>query len=197
MNTEPLTDRDSLLAGTVAGVGAWVVGYVVVYLIAGTRIEESVLNRFVEAFGGESATYELVGWVFFDAHFVETVVDVQIAFLDSQSTVRLVGGEDGFTAALYLVPPVLLLLAGVVVGRLSGTTEPADGAVAGTFVVPPYALFCLLGAVVFQVSVGGSSGGPGLLEAAFVAGILYPAVFGGVGGAIGAATADEGADRLR
>ena len=179
----------SLLTGTTAGVGAWLAGYLVTYAVVAPDIRESPLNRLVEAFEGEAATYEMVGWVFYNAHFVETVFrDVPLV---GTTTTSYVGGEDGFTALLYLVPVVTLLAVGLGLGWYRGEADPAKGAVAGVMVLPGYFLATAVGVHLVEVTLGEASGAPDPLAALFLAGIVYPALWAGMGGAIGAIIAGD------
>jgi hypothetical protein len=177
-----------LVPAAVAGVVTWVLGYVFTYVLVGTDVRESNLNRFIEAFEGDPATYELVGWVFYNAHFVDVVY---AGFGGRFMPASYVGGEDGFTALLYVVPPVLLVAAGLAVGRYQGVTETNDGAVAGALVLPGYLVCAIAGASLFEVSAAGTTGQPDLLAAFFLAGLVYPLVFGAVGGVVAAVTAEE------
>jgi hypothetical protein len=174
--------------GAAGGAGAWALGYLFTYLLAGTEVRESPLNQFLEAFGDGGAVYEVVGWVFFNAHLVETVIDV--GFFGSGAR-NFVGGEDGFTALLFLVPPLLLVAGGLAVGRAGGVTDTTRGAIAGALVTPGYLVGSVAGAVLFAVEVGGASGRPDPLVAVLVAGLLYPVVFGALGGTVAAVTAAE------
>ena len=67
------SNTDSLPFAVGAGFGAagWILGYVVAYLLVATDIESPPPNRLIEFFGGDSATYELVGWVFYNPHLVD------------------------------------------------------------------------------------------------------------------------------
>ena len=176
------------VVGAAAGLAAWILGYVLAYLLVGSDVRESRLNQFAQTFGDGDATYELVGWVFFNAHFVDTLID---AGFFGTGTTNFVGGEDGFAALLYLIPPALLIIAGVALARYSGSVDPAEGAVTGALVAPGYLLLSVVGAFLFRIEAGGASGQPDLLPAIVVAGVLYPVVFGAIGGAAAAATADE------
>ena len=178
----------SYVVGAAAGLAAWILGYVLAYLLVGSDVRESRLNQFAQTFGDGDATYELVGWVFFNAHFVDTLID---AGFFGTGTTNFVGGEDGFAALLYLIPPAFLIIAGVALARYSGSVDPAEGAVTGALVAPGYLLLSVVGAFLFRVEAGGASGQPDLLPAIVVAGVLYPVVFGAIGGAAAAATADE------
>ena len=177
-----------IVAGAVAGLLAWVVGYALTYVLVAADIRESALNQFARAFGDGDATYELVGWVFFNSHLVDAVIDV--GFFGSR-TANFVGGEDGFSVLLYAIPAVILVAAGLAVGRSRGVAGANDGAVAGALVVPGYLVFCVVGAVLFRVEAGGASGEPELLPAVLLAGVVYPLVFGAVGGVVAAVTTDE------
>ncbi|PSP48942.1 hypothetical protein BRC75_05175 [Halobacteriales archaeon QH_7_69_31] len=155
--------------GAAAGFLAWLVGYVLTYLLTATELDDSALNAFIQLAEGESATYELVGWVFYNAHFVD---------------VR-------YTVLLFLLPPLLLFAAGLAVGRYRGSADTAEGAVTGALVLPGYLVLSVAGVFLFKVTVGNASGRPDLLAAIVLAGFLYPAVFGAVGGVVVAATTDE------
>lgn len=188
MSTGQANSDRPFAVGIVGGVVAWLLGYVLTYLLVGSDLRESRLNQFAQTFGDGDATFELVGWVFFNSHFVDTVID---AGFFGTGTANFVGGEDGFTALLYLIPPALLVIAGVALVRYQGTADTADGAITGGLVVPGYLLLSVVGAFLFRVQAAGASGQPDLLPAIVLAGFLYPAVFGAIGGVVAAATTDE------
>lgn len=188
MSLDADTEELPLVAAAVAGALAWVLGYVFAYLLVGGDVRESGLNRFVEAFEGDPATYELVGWVFYNAHLVDVVYE---GFGGRFLPASYIGGEDGFTPLLYAIPPLLLLAAGLAVGRYQGATDVNDGAIAGALVLPGYLVLSIAGAVLFEVSAAGTTGRPDLLPAVFLAGFVYPAVFGAIGGVVAAFTARE------
>lgn len=188
MSSTSDTDSRPYVESAAAGVAAWVLGYVLTYLLVAADVESSPLNRLIEFFGGESATYELVGWVFYNAH----LVDISYAGIGPFSPPRsFIGGEGGFTVMLYLIPPALLIAAGLAIGRYRGVADVNDGAVTGALVIPGYLLFSIVGVVLFHVSVGEASGAPDLIPAILVAGVVYPAVFGAIGGVLAAATSER------
>ncbi|WP_435067807.1 hypothetical protein [Haloplanus sp. C73] len=184
-----ITDRLPLVPGALSGVAAWVLGYAFTYLLVAPDVRESSLQRIIETFGGESATYELVGWVFFNAHFVNTVFQ-NVPFVGSRTT-SFVGGEQGFTVLLYVIPVGLLLAAGVALARYQGVTDPTNGALTGLTALPGYLLLSVAGVFLFEVTVGDVSGGPTLLPAVVLAGIVYPVLFAGGGGALIGMVADR------
>ncbi len=175
------------VVGAAAGLLVWILGYVLTYLLSATEMDDSVINGFVRFAEGESATYELVGWVFYNAHFVSVrYVNVPISLPRN-----FIGGEDGFSVVLFLIPPLLCLAAGLALGRFRGIADTAEGAITGALVFPGYLVPSVAGVFLFEVTVGDASGAPALLPAIVLAGILYPVVFGAVGGAVAAATTDE------
>ena len=183
----PATDADSkpFIEAAVTGAVAWVLGYVFTYLIVSGDIEESPLNQLIEAFEGEQATYEIVGWVFYNAH----LVDVSYSGLGPLAPPQNFVGGDGFTPFLYVIPPALLVISGLAIARYTGASDVNDGAISGLLVVPGYLVLAALGTVLFSVSVGGVSGAPDLAPAVLIAGLVYPAVFGALGGVVASVTA--------
>lgn len=175
-------DTRGVVAGSVAGIAAWVLGYVFTYLIAAPDVRNSVASRILEVFQGDPATLEIVGWVFYNAHLVETLfVDVLIPGTSSQS---FIGGDPGFTPWLYVIPVGLLIAAGLAAGRLHAADDAGEGVIAGLTVVPGYLLLAILGALLFSIEAAGGTVGPDLLTAVVLAGLVYPGLCGGVGGAL-------------
>ncbi len=177
----------SYVESALAGGLAWGLGYVFTYLLVAADVESSPLNRLIEFFGGESTTYELVGWVFYNAHLVEISYTGIGIFSPPRN---FVGGEDGFTVLLYLIPPALLLIAGLAIGRYRGVVDTNDGAVTGALVAPGYLVLSIVGVFLFDVSVGDASGAPDPIPAILIAGIIYPVVFGALGGILASTTSE-------
>lgn len=177
------TSELPLVVGGGMGIVTWIVGYALTYLVVAPDIRESSINRLVEVFGGAPATYEMVGWVFFNAHFVDVVF--QNVPLVGSSATSFIGGEDGFTTLLYVVPAALLVAAGLALTRRHRVENPTRGALIGATVIPGYLLLSVAGAFLFEVTTLGATGAPDLLSAIFLAGLVYPALFGGAGGTLG------------
>lgn len=192
----PTVDADDLplKEGAIAGAAAWIAGYVLTALIVLVRIEDSELGDIADSAGDSASGVDFVGWVFFNGHVVDTVIEGSVLGFGGSSAVSFVGG-DGFTPLLYLIPVALLVGAGLAVGRFHGVTEVGDGAIVGALVVPPYLALSVVGAVVFRVSAAGGgvqfSGHPELLPAVLVAGVVFPAVCGAIGGIVAALRSPE------
>lgn len=168
----------TLAAGAAAGVGAYVAGYLVVYLLAADRVGGTVAGEVLDATG--EGVWKGVGWLFYNAHFVDTVGSVSAFGLNIERSFSLVG--EVVSPAVYLLPPLLLAAAGFLAVRLTDVPESGGGAArSGAAVVAGYFPAAAVGALVVGVSGEAVSLGPDPLLAA-AAGAVYPAVFGALGG---------------
>lgn len=171
--------------GAAAGAVAWLLAYLLTYVATSGRIREfqgSFLGQVADLFGLEVPTWKVVGWVFYNAHFVDTAA--------GGGTGSAIGGDGGFTALLYVVPPLVLVAAGLAVGRAAGNGDTATGVVVGASVALGYLPLSVLGVFLFEATVAGTAVAPGLGAGVLLAGVLYPVVFGAVGAGIAALTVD-------
>ncbi|QPV63392.1 hypothetical protein I7X12_01790 [Halosimplex litoreum] len=179
-----MVDTDAKRAagrGLAGGIAAWILGYLVVYLLHGSSVRDSFGSNVLEVFTGEPVAWKLVGWLFYNAHNVA----VQISLLGQRSVNLVAGGEEAALTALFALPPVLLALGGAV-AAWDTATEPTTAARNGAAVVLGYLPLSLAGAVLFAIGSGdGPSAGPALVTAVLLAGVVYPLVFGAVGGLVG------------
>jgi hypothetical protein len=172
----------SLVSGALAGALSYVAGYLVVFVWQGPNVEKQLqdINLFVTFFGGqEISKTQAVGWLFYNSHFVRTKL---ASGTDSINFLAEIDGGE----LLYLLPVLLLVLAGLVVVLLSELSDALEGAVAGSLVTVGYFPLALIGAFVFRYDVGDSAIQPELVTAIGLAGLLYPLVLGAIGGALGA-----------
>jgi len=192
MSVPDRSNRTSgIVGGAAGGAVAYVLGYLVVYVTQGDRIEEGLsgINFFADLFGGDPiSTWQAAGWMFYNAHFVE--VESPSLIGGAQSTNLLMEADGGSLSLLFVLPPLLLLVAGVVSGRIAGASEPAEGAQAGAFVIAGYLPLAVIGAFLFRYAVGDGTVAPDLVTAVLLAGAVYPAAFGAVGGAASSLLSD-------
>ena len=190
MSIPDRSDRTSgIVGGAAAGAVAYLLGYLVVHVTQGDRIEAELsgINFFADLFGGDPiSTWQAAGWMFYNAHFVD--VDAPSLIGGAQSANLLSQGEGG--SMLFVLPPLLLVVAGLVVGRIAGASEPVDGARAGAFVLAGYLPLAVIGAFLFRYAVGDGTVAPDLVTAALLAGAVYPAVFGAIGGTVSSLLSD-------
>ncbi len=172
----PLARR--LGAGAVAGLVAWVAGLALTLLVVH-------VVGFGAVGGDSSADLDasdpgLLGLVYFGAHFVDTEPTPPVTGGFNFVT-ELVVGVDPAYRLLFLVPPLVLVVAGAAVAALDG--RPFDGPLVAVGYLPA----CLLGVVLFRVeveSVVSFTLSVAPTPAAVVAGAAYPLVLGLVGGAV-------------
>ena len=106
--------------------------------------------------------------MFYNAHFVDTEIPALVG--GTQSMNLILQSDGGSLTWLFVLPPVLLLAAGVVAGVIGGATDAVEGARSGAFL--------------FRYSVGEGNVTPTLVTAVLLAGVVYPAIFGALGGAV-------------
>ena len=181
MNTRRI-DALPLVPGAALGALSWIAGLLVTSLVVVPSLSDSTLNRVLEGLDGSLPTLDVVGWAFFNAHVVETVLRGGPL---GESAFSLVGGENGFTPLLYAVPIALLLAAGLALARYRGVDSPSQGALTGLTVLPGYLVLSVVATFVFEVTAFGLQVGPDPVLGALVAGIVYPLLFAGAGGALG------------
>lgn len=182
---ERSNNASGLVGGAAGGAVAYVLSYLVVYVTQGDRIEATLsgINTFADLFGGDPIPiWKAAGWAFYNAHFVDTVF--QIGGVQSRN---LLMEADGGSLLLVL-PVLLLLLAGVVAGRAAGASDPTEGAKAGALVLVGYLPLAVTGAYLFRYAGGDIA--PDVVTAVLLAGAVYPAVCGAIGGAASSLLSD-------
>lgn len=187
--TQPSTrpDRATAARGAVAGVAAFLVGYVVTYAWRAPSVNDSLrgLNVLAQLLGIDAIpTWKGVGWLFYGAHGVATRFPTPGGGTELVNMVEQSG--DGTVALLYALVPVLLLLAGAAAARLADAVDTAEAAAAGATVAAGYLVLAAIGTVVFAHAIGdtGASIAPDPLTGVLLAGLVYPLAFGAIGGAL-------------
>ncbi len=187
LTTDGVLRRATLARGAVAGVGAWLLGYLVAYVWKSQAVSEALRGvGFVsELLGGEAVpAWKGVSWLFFNAHFVAARFPT---ITGGTQTANFVTGEDGSTAMVVL-PVVVLLAAGFVAayGRPGGALERAK---AGATVALGYLPLSAGVALVATHAIGDTDAAiaPDLVTAVLLAGLAYPLVLGAVGGTLSSA----------
>ena len=178
-------DGRTLGVAALGGVLTYLVGYALTYAAVGQEVSNSLAARVLEIATGDPGTWQLVGWVFYNAHYVS----VEVPGLFGSTSVNLVG--ETFSTALLVVPPLVLVAGSVAVAVLGGVESPVAGAVAGVAVVLGYLPLAVVGAVAVGIDIGDATAGPTLVPAILLVGLVYPLVFGAAGGAVGGVVADR------
>jgi hypothetical protein len=183
-----------VLGGAVAGFLTFFVGFLLTYLLKSGQVSS-------QQFGGGPSTEHYVSWLFFKMHNVGHEASVS---LGSRSRSE---AFDPSTWAiwedwLFAVPPALLLVAGLAVGALWADGRARSGALYGAALVLGYLPMALVAGLFAdysdsEASLAGTvsvSAGPKLPEALALAGIVYPLVFGVLGGVVAGVLSRSGGD---
>lgn len=174
--------RRTILA-SLLGVMAFLAGYALTFLVIAREVEDSAIADILEALDGRPAVTEMVGWVFFNAHGVNTEIrDVPIIGTTSRS---FIGGDGGFTMALYAIPALLLVVSGLILAVGFRLDDPAWSTLVGASVTPGYFLATVAGLFLFEIQIAGATIAPALVTGIVLTGLVWPIAFGGFGGAIG------------
>ncbi|WP_338729431.1 hypothetical protein [Haladaptatus sp. DJG-WS-42] len=170
-----------VVRGALAGVAAYLFGYLVTYLLAAPRLDDLFAVQAFEFFTGENPVWKLTGWLFYNEHFVSTIVP---RLAGSDMVNFLAESDDGSATLLFFLPVILLVVAGAIAARGQSGTGTSQHAKAGASVVIGYVLPALVGAQLFRLELENSTAGPDFVTALLVAGLLYPLLFGALGGSL-------------
>ncbi len=210
----PVVTGRNVLTGAVLGAVTYVLGYLVTYglVVLDSDLGPDAFSSELFLEGGfvdstletvEPGTVEFTGWIFYNAHFVQTVWDSEAQEAGgenpalTQSSSVLSEASTQLPELLYhLVPVALLTAAGYLFARQIDATTLADAVGAGAMLAVGYLVSSVAGAVVFVTSGNVTlldasftvTVAPNLLLAVTLAGILIPSVFGTVGASLGSST---------
>lgn len=172
-----------LARSAVGGLVAYLLGYLLTYLWQAPAIREtlSTINTIIELVGGETIpVWKAVGWVFYNAHAVE----LQVPAMGAGSATRSLVGNGGAPSLVYVLPPLVLLVVGAGVASWTDAEELSEGVVAGAAMVLGYVVLAIVGAFLFRYSLQDAFIGPLTVHAVVLAGMVYPLLFGAIGGGI-------------
>lgn len=183
MSLQQRVGPDRLLRGGVAGTVAFLAGYALTYAWKASTVNDALrgVNFVADLLGTTTIpTWKAVAWLFYGQHYVQTTHPT----IGGRGMLNLVQ-QSNDTTVLLLIPPLLLVLAGAIVVAIEEREELGSAALGGALVVAGYAPLAIAGAFVTAHEMGDAGTvAPDPVGAILVAGLLYPIVFGGIGGAI-------------
>jgi len=162
-----------LQQGALFGAGAFIVGYLVTFLWLMIDISSEEMD----------ATFEAAGWLFFNAQFVRIEFDgpATLDFLGLNASANVIS----LPAIVFTIAVGLILFGAgyLLTTRLlePGTTTD-EGTVYGASIVVGYLPLSFLGALLFEMSYLNTEGTPDIFMAVLIAGIVFPAIIGALGG---------------
>jgi len=202
------TDTGSdVVRGLVAGLFALVTGFVATLFLSNAADDLKRARELMSSAGVPTGSapsflpepYEIIAWEFLENHQVDvsadvgSEVDTLVGFVDVDSEVITEYTELVLptSSELQLLPPVLLLVAGYVVASRAVRPDARAAAKAGAHVALGYlpGIVVIVSVASFQLSVPGVDVtileiSPDVASAIGIAGLAYPLVFGGLGGAL-------------
>ena len=176
-----------LRPAALAGLVTFVVGYLVTYVVKIGDVNEALQSPLIDLSTLPTpADWQVIGWYFLGAHNVAIEATTRLGGSMTTSALDL-----DVPTWLMLIPPGFLLVAGFSVVRYVEFREPLRGALAGASITIAYVVGVVVLALLsaWTVSEGGNASlqvAPALLSSVIVAGVAYPVVFGGLGGALAA-----------
>jgi hypothetical protein len=179
-----IRDDYPLVYGAASGAVAYLVGYVLTYALTISEVQDSFITELSGALSDSQTAWQVVGWVFYNAHSVTTKLVVDVPIFGGTSATNFITESDAISPILYVIPVGLLLVSGLAVARLHGVEELGDAVRAGPTVALAYAPLAVLGVFLFRVTADGSWGGPTIITGVALAGVIYPVVFGTLGAAL-------------
>ncbi|MFB6301146.1 MAG: transporter [Halobacteriales archaeon] len=180
-------DRGSIPLGTIAGIFTYLLGYLITYLWKATAVANALrgINVLAQLLGVEAIpTWKGVAWLYYSAHFVS--IRFPSVGGTSQRVDLIATADDPELVMLYFLVVVLLVGAGAVVTviRRQPGASVFEDSLAGTMITVGYGLAAVTGAVLSTHAIQNAdiSIAPDLITAILLAGLVYPAVCGGIGG---------------
>lgn len=170
-----------LKQGAVYGALSFVVGY----LITAVVIVIGETEEFTEDM------LETTGWIYYNAQFadIETTVDGgELGALAETSFNTLtddqIFGLDVPSVVYHLIPVAVLVATGYVLATEVNAQEITDGAVAGATLSLGTTVLAVVGTFLFTINEQSLSISPVLIDSVLLVGVVFPVVFGAIGGAI-------------
>lgn len=176
----PASRTSSIAASAGLGVLAAAIGYLVTYVLIRGEVAERL---------DWVAEWKGVAWFYYEAHMVDIVGSGQLGDRTESGTFSFIAESTSTSAdLLYVIPPIVLLLAGGALAYHWGVRDLGEAVVVGAPVTIGYAFVMAIGAVVSEDSgeifVLSTSASPDLVQAVLLGGILYPVVFATAGAVV-------------
>lgn len=179
------------------GVASYVVTYAIFFVLKGsegvqefrTGFEQGAGSTFQQLGIDPPSAFQVAGWVFYLAH--NAGIEISVSAMGQSQTLNMNPGL-GQEAYLMAIPPIVLVAAGYLIASREapvGASLPKVGA----SIAAGYVILSLVGVFAFAwtVTITGGFGQeasltvkPQLVMGVLAAGLIYPALFGGIGGFI-------------
>lgn len=183
-SSESVVGSARLGYGAVAGALAFIVNYLIAFVLwSATSFPETFEGALRELVTGQVQDWVFAGWLLYGAHFVDIVTTVSLGPASPEVTTNAVSAvSQSTTDILFLTVPAILVVAGVALARSHGAQSTSDGLITGAAAALGYFPLVAIGVFVFATSGSVGEAQPAFASAVLLAGIVYPTVFGALGG---------------
>jgi len=156
--------------GAIVGVASFITTYIITGIVYSITYSGGDTT-------GEFLIWKAAGWAFYSVHNANIVPISQLA--------ELLGGSLVPTPIAYLIPPAVLIGSGYTLAKGSDIESYTEGATWGATVIVGYLPLCFVGIFLTSHTKEGIISlqiSPDFTTSLLFAGILYPAIFGALGG---------------
>lgn len=174
--------RKNLWTGALFGAAAYVVSYIVTFVFMS-------LDG-VSRMPSEVPFWKTVGWIFYGVHFVNSELSVN-GQSQSIDIFQEASANSALTSTIpelvyYLAPIVILISAGyfTYLRATEVNLSTSNAAAVGGTVIVGYFVLGIIGKFVFSESRAVGTFAPELAMSVVLLGIIYPLIFGGIGGVV-------------
>ncbi len=187
-----IADRLPLKKGAVFGAASFLVSYIITLVVVAAAEANDLTDNLIEG----------AGWIYYNAQLADVEIsitesddDLGFGALFDGTTINYVTDNqvfgEGFTLEMpsvvyHLIPILSLVLFGFLLARYVGVQTTQDGALAGGTIILGSVPLTLIGVFLFSVEEDGSELSPVLSDSVLFVGVLFPLIFGAIGGAISA-----------
>jgi hypothetical protein len=195
-NEQSIVTKIPVKQGAIAGGASFLIGYIV------------TLGIVVLTEADDPDLIEFSGLLYYNAQFADAELTFQSGGGDeslgaafetalSGSTLNYVTNDSPLGESIaveapavvyHLLPVVVLITAGFVLARYISAQTIQEGVLAGGTVVVGTLPLSLLGVFIFTVTEEGTEVGPVLSDSILFVGLLFPIIFGALGGALNTQT---------
>ncbi|QZA88334.1 hypothetical protein K0C01_11185 [Salinarchaeum sp. IM2453] len=171
-------------AGAIFGVGAYLFSYILIFALVFIG-EDELSDDIVDA----------SGWILYNAQFVDIEISSEEEVVDDifdDTTINYVTEASVELPSLvyHLVPILVLLSAGFILVTYADIDSEIIGIMSGASIVSGTVVLAVLGTFVFEITETVELAdvdvtyAPPLLESIIFVGILFPVIFGAIGGLV-------------
>lgn len=183
---QSVVDRLPIKEGAIFGAASFVTGYLVTLLVVAIAETDDFTDDLLEA----------SGWLYYNAQLADVEIsvtgdDAGFGGIFDGMTFNYVTDDEIFgepfsleapSIIYHLIPIIALVLFGFALARYVDARTTQDAALAGSTLAIGAVPLTIVGTVVFTMEEDGIELAPIFMESLVLVGILFPVIFGAIGG---------------